>query len=348
MNIPEPKQQPSGKWMAQVMVNGKRSAKTFDTREEAIYWASGVKTKAIEIAEKEKDMTLEYAMSKYIADRSNILSPSTIKSYTNFQENYFETLKKKKIKAITKSDIQKEINALSADKAYKTIKNAIAFLIAVISEDHQIDIKRLSFPQKPEKEHAFLEAPDITKLIDVIRDDVIEIPILLALWLGLRRSEICALEWSDFDFDKKTVSITKALVPNKENKYVIKNTTKTTKSKRTLAVPDYVISRLEACQSDPSKRVGRITTMNPNDIYNHFKVVCDRHKIPFVGIHGLRHTNASVMLSVGVTTKLAMARGGWSSNKTMQDIYQHLFSDDKKQADDMINNYFEKLIEPGK
>jgi len=88
--------------------------------------------------------------------------------------------------------------------------------------------------------------------------------------------------------------------------------------------------------------------MNPNDIYNHFKVVCDRHKIPFVGIHGLRHTNASVMLSIGVTTKLAMARGGWSSNKTMQDIYQHLFSDDKKQADDMINNYFEKLIEPGK
>ena len=116
------------------MVNGKRSAKTFDTREEAIYWASGVRTKAIEIAEKEKDMTLEYAMSKYIADRSNILSPSTIKSYTNFQENYFETLKKKKIKAITKSDVQKEINALSADKAYKTIKNAIAFCLSLCAQ----------------------------------------------------------------------------------------------------------------------------------------------------------------------------------------------------------------------
>lgn len=344
MRLPKPKQLPSGQWYMQVMIDGKRTNKTFDTDQEALYWAAGIKTQAIEIAEQEKDVTLKYAMSKYIADRSNILSPSTIKSYTNFSDNYFEDLRNKKVKKITQADIQREINTLSADKAYKTVKNAIAFLVAVVSQDHPINIKRLTFPAKEEKEHAFLEAPDIAKLIDVIKDDKIEIPILLALWLGLRRSEICALEWSDFDFEKKTVSITKALVPNKDNKYVIKNTTKTAKSKRTLSVPEYVISRLEAAQSDPSKRVGRITKMNPNDIYNHLKVICDNNGIPFVGIHGLRHTNASVMLSIGVTAKLAMARGGWSSNKTMQDIYQHLFSEDKKAADTMIDDYFNKLI----
>ena len=66
--------------------------------------------------------------------------------------------------------------------------------------------------------------------------------------------------------------------------------------------------------------------------------------IPFVGIHGLRHTNASVMLSLGIADKVAMARGGWSSKDTMQNIYQHLFENDKTEADKAINNYFSGLL----
>ena len=137
------------------------------------------------------------------------------------------------------------------------------------------------------------------------------------------------------------------MVPNEDNVYIVKNQTKTTKSKRTINVPDYVISRLEASQGDFDKRVGKITTLHPNSLYDRLKTICDRENIPFVGIHGLRHTNASVMLSIGVTAKMAMARGGWSSNKTMQDVYQHLFSEDKAAADKAINEYFEKLILPG-
>lgn len=350
MKIPSPTQKPNGKWLIQVQVDGRRVSKEFKTKEEALHWAYGIKIKAIEDSKSkpQKTFTVSMAFDRYIKQRSNILSPSTLKSYKNVQDNYFQDIMDSPVSSVTREVVQEEINKMASDKAYKTIKNAVALLLSVISSEQPINIKRLTFPQRDEKEHAFLEAPDIARLIDAIRDDRIEIPILLALWLGLRRSEICALEWSDFDFDKKTVSITKALVPNSDNQYVVKNRTKTTKSKRVLNIPDYVISRLEALQPDPSKRSGRITTMNPNDIYNHLKVICDRHGIPFVGIHGLRHTNASVMLSIGVTAKMAMARGGWSSNKVMQDIYQHLFSEDKAAADTAINEYFEKLITPGK
>lgn len=344
MKLPKARQLPSGQWYMQIMVEGKRYNGTFETEQDALYWAAGLKTKSIEDKIPKRDVTVKKAFSDYVSSRSNILSPSTLKSYKNIQENYFSNLMSKKAASIKKSDIQKEINDLAGKKSYKTIKNAVALLLSVLSDYTEIDAKRLTYPQKVEKEHPFLEATDIAKLLDVCRDDKIEIPILLALWLGLRRSEICALEWSDFDFNKKTVSIAKALVPNDKNKYVLKNTTKTEKSKRILDLPDYLISRLEALQPDLDKRVGRITTMNPNDIYNHFKVICERNDIPFVGIHGLRHTNASVMLSIGVTTKMAMARGGWSSKETMQNIYQHLFSEDKEKADAKINEYFDALI----
>lgn len=343
MRLPEPKKLPSGNWRIQVLVDGKRVGRTFPTKEEAEYWAAGLKTKSIEDNLPAKEVTVKKALQDYIESRDNLLSPSTLRSYKNVQANYFETLMPRKASSIKRADIQKEINALSVSKSTKTIKNAVALLLSAISDYTDIDPRKLTYPQQIKKEHPFLEAPDIAKLIDVIRGDKAEIPVLFALWLGLRRSEICALEWPDIDFEKKTVNITKAVVPNEENKYVLKKTTKTEKSRRVLDLPDYLISRLEALQPDLSKRVGRITTMNPNDIYNHLKVICDRNGIPFVGIHGLRHTNASVMLSVGITAKLAMARGGWSNNATMQNIYQHLFSSDKKEAGEKINQYFDAL-----
>ena len=227
MRLPEPKKLPSGNWRIQVLVDGKRVGRTFSTKEEAEYWAAGIKTKSIEENIPAKEVTVKNAFQDYINSRSNILSPSTLKSYKNVQENYFKNLMPKKASTIRRSDIQAEINELSASKSTKTIKNAVALLLSVISEYTDIDSRKLTYPQQIKKEHAFLEAPDIAKLIDAVRGNKIEIPVLMALWLGLRRSEICALEWSDIDFSKKTVSITKALVPNEKNEFIVKPTTKT-------------------------------------------------------------------------------------------------------------------------
>lgn len=348
MKLPKPKQKENGRWLIQVQIDKKRVSKEFDTEDEALYWAAGLKTKQKDAAKAGQSPTLSQAFQTYINSRNKILSPATLKSYKNVQSHYFADIMERPVSSITQLDIQNEINKLANTKAPKTIKNAVALLISVLPEENHINIRRLTFPRANEKEHEFLEGADIAKLIDVIRGDKYEIPILLALWLGLRRSEICALEWSDFDFEKKTVKISKALVPNSDNQFVVKNTTKTAKSARVLSVPDYVVGRLKALQSISGKSVGRITSVHPNDIYNHLKVICDNNDIPFVGVHGLRHTNASVMLSIGITTKMAMARGGWSNQKTMQDIYQHLFSEDKTAAAFKIDKYFENLISPGK
>lgn len=343
LKIPNPIQLPSGKWRIQIMVDGKRHGSTFDTPEEALFWASGVKTRSIEEDIPKRDVTVKRAFADYIFSRSNILSPSTVKSYKNIQENYFKSLMPRKAVTIKRSDIQKEINDMASDRSNKTIKNAVALLLSVLSDYTEIDSRKLTYPARVPKEHSFLEAGDIAKLLDVCRGDRIEAPVLFALLLGLRRSEICALEWSDIDFPKKTVSVTKALVPNEKNEYVLKRTTKTERSRRVLDMPDYLAARLQIIRDASNKQSGRITKMNPNDIYNHFKVLCDRNNIPFVGIHGLRHTNASIMLSIGITTKLAMARGGWSNEATLQNIYQHIFSSDKQIADEKMNEYFQAL-----
>lgn len=136
----------------------------------------------------------------------------------------------------------------------------------------------------------------------------------------------------------------KTKVPDENNKYVTKDTTKTEKSRRTINCPDDTLVRLKDIQPGENKRAGQLVKMNQNDISNHLKAICSNKGIPFVGLHRLRHTNASVMLSLGIADKIAMARGGWSSKDTMQNIYQHLFTDDKTEADKSINDYFSGLL----
>ena len=61
--------------------------------------------------------------------------------------------------------------------------------------------------------------------------------------------------------------------------------------------------------------------------------------------HDLRHLNASVMLMLGVPDKYAMERGGWSTTSTLKSVYQHTFSEERKQADTMIDTFFNDIID---
>ena len=49
-------------------------------------------------------------------------------------------------------------------------------------------------------------------------------------------------------------------------------------------------------------------------------------------------------LSLGVPDKYAMERGGWATNSTLKNVYQHTFSEERKQVDEMIDRYFEDAL----
>ena len=181
------------------------------------------------------------------------------------------------------------------------------------------------------------------ELFDAIRGSSVELPILLAVWLGMRRSEIMGLCWDCVDFEKKQIHIRRTYIRDKEKGYVLTDNTKTVASRRSLDCPDYILTKLEAYT--PNSRNGQVFKMHPNTIYKLMRDICARNGIDFVGVHGLRHTNASIMLSLGIVDKVAMARGGWSTDVTMKSVYQHVFADDKKAAGILVDSYFERVAE---
>ena len=51
------------------------------------------------------------------------------------------------------------------------------------------------------------------------------------------------------------------------------------------------------------------------------------------------------MLRLGISDKIAMERGGWASTGVLKQVYQESFIGDRENADSIIDNYFETMIE---
>lgn len=344
--LPTPQRLPSGTWRVQVMVEGKRVSVVDENP--AVAQAKAVALKAGIIEEKEKraqekggGIPLSRAVDLYIEGRGNVLSPSTINGYKEIQRNRFQCLMKMKVNNIDESDIQRAVNQEAKTVSAKTIKNALGLIVSVLSEYKPVNVKRIRLPQRKRIEHTYLDESGMIELFEAIQGSPVEIPILLAVWLGMRRSEILGLCWDSIDFEAAKISVRRTYVRDKESGYVLRDEMKTEASRRVLDCPGYILQKLKAYT--PNHREGRVFTMHPNTIYKTMKHVCEENGIDFVGVHGLRHTNASVMLSLGIVDKVAMARGGWSTDVTMKQIYQHVFQSDKKSAGSAVDNFFQNI-----
>lgn len=350
---PKPELLPSGRWRCRVMVDGEKASALGDTPEEANAKALAMKAGLVELARTEAEnkkghITLHDAIDRYISARENVLSPSTINGYREIQRNRFQSLMQKKVSKIGPVELQEAINEEAKTVSAKTIKNALGLVSAVIGEYKELNTKRLRLPQRKRAEHSYLDEQGMMDLFEAIQGESVELPILLAVWLGMRRSEILGLCWDCVDFDAGTIKVARTYVKDKDKGYVLREELKTEASRRTLECPGYILEKLK---SYPGKHEGRIFRFHPNTLYKTMKRICDQNGIDFVGVHGLRHTNASVMLSLGIVDKVAMARGGWSTDVTMKQIYQHIFSSDKAAAGGKVDSFFESIakgILPGK
>lgn len=345
LSRPTPRELPSGAWRCEVMVNGERISIVDEDPSVAHAKALAIRAGVVEQNESMAvgRITLENAITQYIEERRGVLSPSTVRSYMETQRNRIKALQKKRIADISEKELQIAISEeAKAGRSAKTIKNDISLAVAVISQYKPINSKKLKYPQRIKTEHAYLDEAQIVDLINACVGDRAEIPILLALWLGMRRSEILGLCWDCVDFESKEIRIERSLVRDETGSYAIKNYPKNESSRRAISCPEYILQKL---REYPGEREGRVfKTDDTSFIYDRLKIICDREGIPFPGVHGLRHTNASVMLSLGIIDKYAMARGGWSTDHTMKTVYQHLFSGQKQGADAAIDTYFESLL----
>ena len=335
VTVPTPKQLPSGNW--RVYLEREQQSVTAETPENC-------KAQAIAIRKQwEKDeaaglhipppqvTTLHSVLSNYITSREPVRSPSTIDGYNNILRNRFKDYMDLDVHTI---DFQKMINdeVLKGISA-KTIRNAWGLVRSSLVQQKLV-FEQPTLPRISKNDRAWLDFNQINLFLAVIRGNEYELPALLALH-SLRKSELLGLKLSNYDSIKKMIYIRGALVRTKAG-YVYTNLNKTDSSSRDIPI---IIPRLTELLNDliynninnnsfssqaSSPNCDKFIVEVPRDgIYKAINQACIKAGLPPIGIHGLRHSFASLAYHLGWKKMTTMQVGGWHNSKVLDAIYTH-------------------------
>lgn len=194
----------------------------------------------------------------------------------------------------------------------------------------------------------------LSNLNELSVDDIkYKTAITLTLFTGVRLGELMGLEWSDIDFTNGIVSI------NKSSQYladkgVFTKTPKTESSIREVAIPDFVLSLLEEYRLwyETQKSIyGELWTnsdrllvqsdgkpMHPSTISKWFVKFVKDIGLPVINFHGLRHTNATLLISQNIDVAVVAARLGHAQITTTFNFYVHPIISHNKSAGNVLQN----------
>lgn len=195
-------------------------------------------------------------------------------------------------------------------------------------------------PAKEKYIPKIIDKENYFKLLDAVKGTYDEIYIVLAGGLGFRRGEVIGLRWEDVDFKNKTITVSQSIT--RFTKEITKKP-KNESSFRTIAMPKYVSDILEEYKKNQKviQLNGRICDkFKPQSYSKHFKALLEKHGLPPVRFHDLRHFNAIVMMMKGVPDKVAAETLGHSQVSTLREIYQHVIDDAKKSVANTMDEFF--------
>lgn len=178
----------------------------------------------------------------------------------------------------------------------------------------------------------------------------------LLLVTGLRRGELLGLRWSDIDLVEGKVSVCQARVM--AGNQCVTTTPKSRAGTRTISIdPNTVIAlaQLKNEQEAQAKKLGAwltdliVTTddgrpLPPNWLYLRFKSAQKGSGLPFIHLHGARHTAVTWQLSVGTPAHIVSKRTGHKKTSTTTDIYAHFMPEQDNQASLTIGYALDQAI----
>lgn len=307
---------PSGHYRVRQQIDGVRRSAVFDHRPNSVEILDEFARKYGSGDPHIDKLTFYEAANKYIEIKDKVLSPSTIVGYRAYLRNIPYRFTDLCMVKITNVEIQRTINEMSATRSPKYIRNIHGFISAVLGMFNPSLTISTTLPQKRLTDRYIPSDDDIKIILQEAQGTIYEIPIMLACF-GMRRSEICALTLDDIKGNQ--VTINKVLVLNDKKEWVVKNTTKTDASTRTIYVPDVVVNKI--------MEQGYIYEGHPNTILKWLGTVQDRNGLPHFSLHSFRHHFASKLSAMNVDVESILALGGWGTDYVMKNVYRHAMED---------------------
>ena len=335
-------------------VNGKRvkKTKTYDTHIAA--------AQALQIFEMKKarheiviptELTVGMWLERWLTE---VVEPnrarSTTYGYRNMIKNHLgPALGKIVLQELTPQQIQSYYlnmrgQGLSGNTVHKHHQLLFTALDCAVRQEvlSRNPARRVEAPAKEAPKHTFYTTEQLRMLFRAVRGVPLEPAVKLAGYLGLRRSEICGLKWENVDLENGTIAICAARTT--VGGVTINKEPKTNSSVRTLGIAglsdlEEMLRSMKAGQEERRRLKPRYNPegfvlvhsngqpYSPDYVSGWFTKFVQENGLPYLTLHGLRHSFASAANELHIPMfKISKALGHSNTSVTSQ-VYTHLFDD---------------------
>lgn len=209
-----------------------------------------------------------------------------------------------------------------------------AHLIGVANEYTANKIKRPKLIERPVECFSLKEQKQIEQAVLNSKKDKL-FGILLCLYSGLRIGELVALQWSDIDFAKGNLTVSKSCHDGKNG--LIIDEPKTATSRRTIPLPKQLMPLVKMLKKRSDSDFVVSSHGKPVSVRSYqrsFELLLKKLDIPHRGFHSLRHTFATRAIECGMDVKTLSEILGHKNPTVTLNRYAHSLMEHKQ---DMMN-----------
>ena len=319
----------------------------------------------------ENDMTVEEWMNTWIDCYNAKVKQSTKARYKqDVRCHIIPGLGSVKLQELKTLRIQRFLNLCQEEKglAEKSLKNIYLVLDKAMTRAQKDGLIKknpctdaeIPAYETPQKEMRPLKDSEVPAFLKAIQGDDYEYLFFVALFTGMRESEIIGLTWDEIDWENDSIHLQHQLVKTKgkDGKYVF--TTLKNKQSRTFTIAPSVaviLRKVKTQQADWKLKYGQIFRNKDNlvftnelgknvccpTIYAHFKKAVKEIGLPEIRFHDLRHTYATLSLQNGADIKTVSNNLGHSTVAFTMDKYAHVTITMQKDSAQKMEAFIQSL-----
>jgi integrase len=353
-------QQPSGRWSGRYTADTmERPQRTFATREEVVTWLYEIdKRRRLGRYIPPSELTVDDLVQRYLEQGEVYQSfrPVTLHRHRrNYELHIQPSLGSLRVQEVDRTRMRHWMMQMAAKYSASLVANCLAVLNGAFTEAVELGIvdtnpcARLKRPPEQRKEMTTWTLEECARLWSVLQDEPMWFAIYrLMLATGMRQGELRALVWGDISFEAQRVHIRRTMTLSADGRVIVGTTTKTDTG-RAVALAAGPLAALSAWRSATVVRpflrpennfVFGIKPGYPLGLthwQNWHKTFIARAGIPFLSLHSIRHTFATLALEEGIPIKVVSDILGHSRIETTMNIYQHITDDMQRVSVDLLD-----------
>ena len=160
---------------------------------------------------------------------------------------------------------------------------------------------------------------------EIEENSVYHVAFHVLFYSGMGEGEFLALMLDDFDFDQNTITINKSYACLKKEDVV--QAPKTTRSVRKIVMPQEVMTLVKSYVDRlyGYERTDRVFQTSKMQLLRAMAKGCKKSGVPYIHIHDLRHSHASLLINLSLPPKVGAERLGHENIQTTLNTYSHLY-----------------------